>query len=108
MNRTLAKKIAESITNEELALMFKSAKEKIKDWTKVSTVNKGITKGVAWNILAADFDVNHCYHILAKINMVREFGEFLPEELTKKHKHKKISVPANPTHQAPRFDTFDF
>ncbi|MCK9416585.1 hypothetical protein M0Q97_08020 [Candidatus Dojkabacteria bacterium] len=36
-----------------------------------------MTKGVSWNILAKDFDVNANHHILAKINMVREFGEFL-------------------------------
>ena len=108
MNRTLAKKIAETITNEQLGQMFKSAKENIKDWTKVSSVNKGMTKGAAWNILAADFDLSHCYHILAKINMIREFGEFLPEELVKKYASPKKLEPVAPIHHSPKFDGFDF
>ena len=107
MNRTLAKKIAETITNEQLGQMFKSAKENIKDWTKVSSVNKGMTKGVAWNILAADFDPKHKYHILAKINMIREFGEFLPEELLK-NPRKESSSCKPPVHQEPKLDTFNF
>ena len=107
MNRTLAKKIAETITNEQLGQMLKLAKENIKDWTKVSSVNKGMTKGVAWNILAADFDVTHSYHILAKINMIREFGEFLPGELLKNL--RKESPNDKPlVHQEPKLDTFDF
>ena len=52
MNRPDAKKIAQYITNEQLQKMFDNAKVGIKDWTKVSIVNKGLTKGVAWNILA--------------------------------------------------------
>ena len=100
MNRTDARKIAESITNEQLQTMFDTAKIKIIDWTKVSCVNKGMTKGVSWNILAKDFDVNINHHILAKTNMIREFGEFLPDELKpkKKIKNKIITV-----HQEPKF-----
>lgn len=89
MNRTDAKKIAQTITNEQLLEMFNNAKLGIKDWTKVSSVNKGITKGTAWNILAKDFDVNKKHHILGKINMIREFGEFLPEELKPEKKTRK-------------------
>ena len=88
MNRHIARKIAETITNEQLQQMFETAKSKITNWTQVSNVNKGITKGVAWNVLAKDFDVNKTHHILAKINMIREFG--------KSHINK-------PTHQNPIF-----
>ena len=63
MNRIDARKIAETITNEQLQQMFETAKAKITDWTKVSSVNKGMTKGVSWNILAKDFDVNSKHHI---------------------------------------------
>lgn len=63
MNKNDARKIAETITNEEIQEMFNKAKIEIRDWTKVSNVNKGMTKGVAWNILAKDFDVNHNYHM---------------------------------------------
>jgi hypothetical protein len=100
MNRSDAKKIAENITNNQLMEMFNKAKNEIKDWTKVSIVNKSLTKGFAWNILAKDFDINYNYHILAKINMIREFGEFLPDELKIK-KNKKIYD--KPMHQEPEF-----
>jgi hypothetical protein len=101
MNRADSKKIAQTITNEQLLEMFNNAKNGIKDWTKVSIVNKGLTKGVAWNILAKDFDVNKTHHNLAKINMVREFGEFLPKELKLEKKiNRKIQ---NLVHQEPKF-----
>src|SRR5882757_7832494 len=101
MNRTNAKKIAETITNEDLLKMLLTAKEKIKDWSVVSSVNKGMTKGVGWNILAKDFDVNKNYHIMAKINMVREFGEYLSAELLPTKKVKNINT--NVHHEEPKF-----
>lgn len=100
MNRNDARKIAETITNKQLQQMLETAKAKITDWTKVSSVNKSFTKGVAWNILAKDFDVTYKYHILSKTNMIREFGEFLPDEL--KIKKVKRQFPT-PTHQDPQF-----
>ncbi len=101
MNRSDAKKIAQNITNEQLQEMLNNAKVGVKDWTKVSNCNKGITKGVAWNILAKDFDINYNHHMLAKINMIREFGEFLPEKLKlEKRTRKKYD---NLIHQDPQF-----
>ena len=105
MNRNDARKIAETITNEQIQEMFNNAKGKIMDWTKVSNCNKGITKGVAWNILAKEFDTTKQHHILAKTNFVREFGEFLPNELKPKKKVNgymcgKIN---SPIHQNPEF-----
>jgi hypothetical protein len=100
MKRSDVRKIAETITNEQLQQMFNEAKIKIKDWTKISNVNKGMTKGVAWNILAKDFNINLRYHILAKTNMIREFGEFLPNELKISHK-KTYSINPLPVHQEP-------
>ena len=101
MNRKQAKEIAEKITNGQLHQMFISARNGIKNWEKVSRVNKGMTKGVAWNILAKDFDITKDYHILAKINMVREFGEFLNEEFKPIPRAKAISI--KPIHQQPQF-----
>lgn len=100
MNRHTAKNIAQTITNEQLKQMFDKAKANIKNWNVVSICNKGMSKGTAWNILTADFDVNNEYHILAKTNMVREFGEYLSEELTpiKKKKESYSYV-----HQEPKF-----
>jgi len=95
MNRNDAHKIAQMITNEQLQQMFDNAQKGIKDWTKVSNVNKGFTKGVAWNILAKDFDIKHNYHILSKTNMIREFGEFLSDELKVKREKRKFIPPVH-------------
>lgn len=100
MERYKARVIAETITNEQLKEMLDRSKENITDWTKVSKVNKGLSKGSAWNILGKDFDVNNNYHILTKTNMITEFGEFLPEELKPKKKEK---VKIIPRHQDPIF-----
>ena len=100
MNRYDARIIAETISNEELQAMFDRAKNGIKDWTQTSHINRGITKGVAWNVLAKDFDVNKKYPDIAKRNMVREFGEYLPGT-RKLRKPPKPDIP--PQHQEPIF-----
>lgn len=105
MNKTDARKIAETITNEQLQAMFDNAKNGVKDWTEVSNVNKGITKGAGWNILAKNFDTDYTHHILAKTNMVREFGEYLPAELKlNKIKYKNPKPIKLPVHQDPIFN----
>ena len=101
MNRKDARDIAHTITNEQLKLMFDNAKVNVEDWTVVSICNKGFTKGVAWNILARNFKMNYNYHIVAKTNMIREFGKYLPDELKPLKKDKKdIDLPV---HQDPIF-----
>jgi hypothetical protein len=104
MNSKVAKELAQIVTNQQLKDMFIKAKENIKDWKQVSIVNKGLSKGTNWNILAADFQVDKEYHILAKINMIREFGEFLDENIKPK-KIKKIQVKV--AHQEPNFENYD-
>jgi hypothetical protein len=102
MRRSDARKLAEIVTNEQLKQMFDNAKVGIKDWTKVSSCNIGFTKGVAWNILTKGFDVIKPIHILAKTNMIREFGEFLPGELKQKVSRNKRNI-INPVHHDPIF-----
>ena len=89
MNKTDARRIAETITNKDLYNMFESAKNGIKDWTIRSRVNKSFSIGTSWNILAKDFDIEYKYHILAKKNMVWEFGDYLPDDLKIKKSDKK-------------------
>ena len=101
MKRSDARKLANTITNEQLFDMLVLAKIGIKDWTKVSLVNKGMTKGTAWNILGKDFDVAKEHHVLAKTNMIREFGKFLSEDLQPVKKTKNALIP--PFHQEPIF-----
>ena len=100
MNRPDARTIATTITNQQLKDMLDRARNEVTDWMKPSHGNKGLTRGVAWNILGKDFDVTKNYHILAKTNMVREFGEFLPDEL-KPIRKKKPNI--TPIHQEPIF-----
>lgn len=91
MNKADARKIAETITNEQLDKMFQTAKKKIVNWRVVSNVNKGMTKGMGWNILAMNFDIASDYPLIVKTNMIREFGEFLPESLKPKKVLKKVN-----------------
>tara|TARA_R110002096_G_scaffold56262_1_gene143837 strand:- start:281 stop:589 length:309 start_codon:yes stop_codon:yes gene_type:complete len=102
MNKTDAKKIAETITFSQLQEMFNNAKANITDWTVVSNVNKQMTKGTAWNILFKGLNPEITLHKLAIKNMIWEFGDHLPEELKIKKQTKEKSI-VNLTHQEPRF-----
>jgi hypothetical protein len=104
MNRTRAREIAQTITNEQLVQMFESAKTGIKDWTRISDVNKGMTKGTAWNVLASGFDPGTEHPVIAKTNMIREFGEYLPNSIKFPPKEKKKFEPKQPVHQEPKFN----
>jgi hypothetical protein len=106
MKRSLAKEIAEKISNEEIREMFVNAKNTITEWSKVSIVNKGMSKGCAWNILASDFKVEQTYNLLAKINMVREFGEYLPPHL-KLQNNKTNKITQTIVCQEPNFKNYD-
>jgi len=103
MNKSDAKRIAETITNDQLAAMFERAKSGITDWEKVSDVNPGMTKGTAWNILSAALAASGGARMrqLGVTNMVWEFGDFLDDAL-KPAKKKRASAPA-PYHQQPNF-----
>jgi len=103
MNRHDAKIIAETITNDQLQQMFDTAKANITNWHVISLVNKGMTKGHAWNILASNFDVNANHHNLAKINMIREFGDYLPDSLKLKKTPKNIQTGKYIHHTDPKF-----
>lgn len=107
MNRNEARKLAETVTNEQLNEMFSVAQSSVKDWHETSRVNAGMTKGAAFNILSKgfgkDFDPKKSIHVLAKTNMLREFGEFLPgyEKPVRKEKTTR-----QPFHRDPDFIDF--
>lgn len=105
MNRTDARKIAETITTEQLYQMILTAKNRIADWGKVSIINKTLSVGTAWNVLCKTFDKDISNHSnLYKINLIREFGQYLPEELKPK---KKAKIPTTIfVHQEPNFENF--
>ena len=102
MNRNEAKQLAETVTLEDLKAMFKNAKEKITNWEERSSVNLGMTKGTGYNILSLkkEYSSINEIHILARINMIREFGEYLPGY--EKPSKKKKDLP-KPVHQEPNF-----
>lgn len=102
MNKTDAKLIAKTITYEQLVDMFNNAKERITDWTKVSSVNKGMTIGATWNILHGGLDERMVGRSLGIKNMIWEFGDYLPCELKSKKKTKKSSN-IKIHHQEPKF-----
>jgi hypothetical protein len=101
MKKSDAKRIAESVTSEQLAAMFERAKAGITDWEAASTVNKAMSRGAAWNILWGGFKANPNPRPMAKVNMIWEFGDFLDTELLPEKPARR--APPVPHHQAPDF-----
>ena len=102
MNKSNAKKIAETITFNQLQEMFNNAKNNIDDWTKVSSVNKSMTIGTTWNILFVGLKPAVINQKHALINMIWEFGDYLPDEVKITNKTKEKSE-VKVTHQEPKF-----
>jgi len=102
MNKTNAKKIAESITFEQLSTMFNNAKSNIVNWKEVSTVNRCMTKGAVWNILIKGLTPRIINQPIALKNMIWEFGDYLDVDLQIKSK-QKIKSDVEVFHQEPDF-----
>lgn len=102
MNKPQAKRIAETITRDQLALMFERAKTGVQDWRQTSAVNKAMSKGAAWNILYPCFVSGRKISQPAMTNMVWEFGDFLSADLKPAKKAK--ALPPSVHHESPVFD----
>ena len=102
MNKTKAKEIAAEITSEQLAEMLENAKQKTTNWKEVSNVNASLTKGTVWNVLVGKFNVQSIKNPIHIVNLIREFGEFLPKDLLKRDPKNK-RPPIEPIHQDPIF-----
>ena len=102
MNKTNAKKIAETITFEQLSKMFENAKLNIVNWEEISAVNKGMTKGAAWNILHGSLAPRIMDRSSTIKNMIWEFGDHLDDDLQIKPK-KKAKSDVKVFHQEPDF-----
>lgn len=100
MNRNEAKTLAQKVTVLEIEQMFLAAQNEIIDWTARARVNKGMSKGTAFNILSKGIEGKQSIHILAKINMIWEFGEYLPGYFKPKKEKRKLP---KITHQEPVF-----
>lgn len=101
MNIFQSKKIACVITHEQLNQMFENAKKAEIEWRSCSVLNPTMTKGAVWNVLYPAF-LNGPNRHASVGNMVREFGEFLPEEI--KPKKKPAPEKINPYHEEPIFE----
>jgi hypothetical protein len=94
MNHSEARQLAENVTTEQLQQMLVNAKASIKNWNVRSRVNKGLSKGAAFNILSAPaiFVAGKRLHILAATNMIWEFGEYLPGYQNPEKKEKEYGT----------------
>jgi hypothetical protein len=96
MNRSEAKKLAETAKPEEIVEMLTEARKQIKNWKAPAHINPALSRGAIFNILSAcDPATMHHY---AKINAIAEFGEFLPNFT---RKNKRIFDKPIPSHQDP-------
>jgi hypothetical protein len=104
MNKRDAKIIAETITREQLAVMFEKAKASIIDWREPSNANPCITLGAAWNIFYPVF--LNCIRLKPLLiqNMLWVFGDYLADELKPAKKDQRKSPAINVFHQEPVFE----
>lgn len=106
MNKRLAKKLAETVTPEDLKKMFQNVQENFKEWQATSALNERATKGTIFNILTAgdDFEKS-CASPQIRTNMIREFGDFLPPEVLplKVPASKPQSTTRAQRHEEPKF-----
>jgi len=98
VNKTLARKLADKVTRDQLIRMFDRAEKEIKDWAKRSSVNSSFTKGKSWNILRPALDEYENLHVLAIKNMIWEFGDYLDDDILPKKSNRKKPTPI---HQEP-------
>jgi hypothetical protein len=103
MNRIDAKRIAETVTREQLAAMLERAKTGVKDWAAVSSVNPHFTKGKSWNIFYPVFMSGRHLVKPAITNMVHEFGDFLDDDI-KPRREPRQRPDIVPVHEEPRFE----
>jgi hypothetical protein len=106
MNKADAKRIAETITREQLAAMFDKAKASITDWKKPSPVNPAISLGAAWNIYYPCLvkSMGPIKLRLVRANMIWVFGDYLPDELKPPKKDQRKSAAINVFHEEPIFE----
>ena len=107
MKKSYAKKLAETVTNQELRQMFYNAQNSITQcggWEKASKINKSMSIGSGFNILSTGVDsddfLDKKIAPIAKFNMIREFGEYLPNYQPEQIRTKPdIKI----THHEPKF-----
>lgn len=81
MTDKFAKELSNKITNAQIVDMLEKAKLCIKNWKKASRANKGLSRGVHWNMFCKDFKIENTYHPILKYRIIQEYNEFLPTNL---------------------------
>lgn len=102
MNRKEAKQIALTISKTQMIEMFLTAQKEIKDWTQAAIVNKGMSKGMAFNIFTSDIENCDKWIWIGRYNAIREFGDYIPGYVKPGKEKKKSYIPI---HQDPIFLT---
>jgi hypothetical protein len=102
MKRSDAKNIADIITDEQIKQMLNRAKEEVKDWTRPSKDNKGLSRGSHWNIICKGFENITTFSHIHKYRIIREYNEFLPDEIKQKFTKKQVII-QKPIHHDPIF-----
>lgn len=77
MDKRTCKRLSEVIRNEDILDMLKEAKDNVLDWTLPSRLNPAMSRGYAWNLLAAKFDVTKPQHDFILKQLLYEFGDWL-------------------------------
>lgn len=78
MNRQEAKRLAETLTAEQVEETLLAAQHGIKDWKAPTTLNQGLSYGYAYNLYSKiDFSKLGTGRIV-QYNFLVIFGDFLP------------------------------
>lgn len=105
MNRERAKILAENVSDIEILFeMFRNVKkDKNFDFSKRCNVNKMMSFGTSFNIYVKclNAESSKLPSELAIINMIRDFGRFLPSDFTKKVLFTKRKKLPKIVHQEP-------
>jgi hypothetical protein len=92
-------RLAKGISLDDLRSMLVKARTEIMDWKEPSRVNPVFDRGTAFNMFSG-CTFNGQLHLIAKRNMIWEFGEYLPGY--QKPVRKKRYIPTDVHHEDPR------
>lgn len=95
-----ARELAHQTSDADVKIMLKTAREKVKDWKQPSNINPLMTIGYSFNIFAKALVAvrDKHLHLLTKVNLIREFGKYLPNYKPPK---KTLKIQREPIHSNP-------
>lgn len=79
MRKTKARELAKTVSLDSLKTMLIEARKNFTAWSSPSSVNIGFSKGYSFNLFVKVMqEADESLNVIAKTNMIREFGTFLP------------------------------